>query len=248
MSQDHKTHGSSIVLTERGLGQLLTALAPQQTLSKGETKAIIDLDPRVAQYAPRTVINSQGDQNDTTYFVYSGWGCTYVDLPDGSRQIADFQLRGDIIGLRADGATWEESFHAISEMIVLELSTKDINAALGAAPKLAIRFLFALARKSAIRGEHLVNIGRRSASVRLSHLLLELGARLEAVGLAGSEGYDCPLTQHDLADALGLTAIHVNRMLRELRQSDLLSFRNGKVVFPNPEAVATFAHFDGDYL
>lgn len=223
-------------------------MAPHHPLDDGETAAIQKLDPKVVRYAPRTVISNQGDPNNTTYIVRSGWGCTYVDLPDGSRQIADFQIRGDIIGLRADGASWEESFHGISEMTVLEIPTSGMNAALSATPNLAVRFLFALARKSAIRGEHLVNIGRRSASVRLAHLMLELGARLEAVGLASPDGYQCPITQHDLADALGLTAIHVNRMLRELRQANLLSFRDGRVVFADREAVAEFAHFDDDYL
>lgn len=249
MIQENKTQGfANGVLTQSGLEHLLGIMAPQQKLGKDETAVIREIGPKIGRYAPRTVINAQGDQSDTTYVVNSGWGCTYLDLPDGSRQIADFQLKGDIIGLRADGVNWEESFHAISEMEVLELPTKGLNQVLSAAPNLAVRFLFALARNSAIRGEHLVNIGRRSAAVRLAHLLLELGTRLENAGLADPDGYDCPLTQHDLADALGLTAIHVNRMLRELRQSNLLSFRNGRVNFPNRKAAARFAHFEADYL
>ncbi|QKV17936.1 Crp/Fnr family transcriptional regulator [Oricola thermophila] len=236
------------MLAEGGLAQLLGIMAPEQELDDGEVASIRQIQPTVKRYAPRDEISAQGDPSDTTYIVISGWGCTYIDLPDGSRQIADFQLRGDIIGLRAIGANWEESFHAISDMEVLELPTSDLNRTLSATPSLAVRFLFALARNSAIRGEHIVNIGRRNAAVRLAHLMLELGTRLESVGLAEADGYDCPLTQYDLADALGLTPIHVNRMLRELRQSDLLSFRNGRVKFVNRDALVSFAHFEPDYL
>ncbi|GAB4361919.1 MAG: Crp/Fnr family transcriptional regulator [Oricola sp.] len=249
MIQENKTQGiAGGVLTEGGLASLLRIMAPDQKLGDDEIAAVMQLQPKIGRYESRTEISAQGDRSETTYVVNSGWGCTYIDLPDGSRQIADFQLKGDIIGLRAMGTNWEESFHAISDLEVLELPTFELNRALSTAPNLAVRFLFALVRKSAIRGEHIVNIGRRSAAVRLAHLLLELGTRLENVGLADRDGYDCPLTQHDLADALGLTSIHVNRMLRELRQSGPLSFRNAKVKFENRDALTRFAHFEADYL
>ncbi|MFZ2101077.1 MAG: Crp/Fnr family transcriptional regulator [Oricola sp.] len=249
MTQENKTQGMvGGALTDIGLARLLSIMAPEQKLGDDEIAVIRQIRPKIGLYAPRVEISVHGERSDTTYIVNSGWGCTYIDLPDGSRQIADFLLKGDIIGLRAIGSNWEESFYAIAELEVLELPTDELNRALSAAPSLAVRFLFALARNSAIRGEHIVNIGRRSAAVRLAHLLLELGTRLENVGLADADGYDCPLTQHDLADALGLTAIHVNRMLRELRQSSLLSFRNGKVKFVNKDSLARFASFEADYL
>lgn len=249
MNEEHKSQGIVVgELTDSGLAHLLGTMAPQHTVVEDEIAVIRQLHPKITHYAPCMEIGARGGRRDTTYIVSSGWGCTYMDLPDGSRQIADFQLKGDIIGLRAVGANWDELFFAISELEVLELPTSELNRAFSSAPSLAVRFLFALARKSAIRGEHIVNIGRRSASVRLAHLLLELGTRLENVGLANSRGYNCPLTQHDLADALGLTSIHVNRMLRNLRQSNLITFRNGHVSFKNREAAISYAHFEGDYL
>ena len=249
MSQENKSQGNfNGALTDESLAHLLDAMAPGQKVSKDEIDVIRQLKPRIARYAPSMEISARGDRCDTTYIVSSGWGCTYMDLPDGSRQIADFQLKGDIIGLRASGANWDELFFAISDLTVLELPTSGLNRAFSSAPNLAVRFLYALARKSAIQGEHIVNIGRRSASVRLAHLLLELGVRLENAGLADEDGYYCPLTQHDLADALGLTSIHVNRMLRTLRQSNLITFRNGRVNFTNRKAAISYAHFEDDYL
>ena len=106
----------------------------------------------------------------------------------------------------------------------------------------------AASRRSAIFQQHLTNLGRRSAMKRTAHLLLELHARLDMVSQQDGAGYVCPLTQYDLADALGLTPIHVNRMLRELRERELLEFRHGHVHFLNRPSLIDFAEFDPDYL
>jgi CRP-like cAMP-binding protein len=93
--------------------------------------------------------------------------------------------------------------------------------------------------------EHLVSIGRRSALVRTAHLLLELGLRLQLVGLGG---YVCPLNQYLLADALGLTAIHVNRVLRQVRERGLATFREGSVVFHDLKSLRDLADYHSGYL
>jgi CRP-like cAMP-binding protein len=79
--------------------------------------------------------------------------------------------------------------------------------------------------------EHLVGIGRRDAVERMAHFLLELGKRLSLVGMGNKAGYDCPLTQYLIADAIGLSAVHVNRVLRELREQGVVTFRDGYVTF-----------------
>lgn len=86
---------------------------------------------------------------------------------------------------------------------------------------------------------------RRIASERMAHFLLDLGARLKLVGLADRSGYTCPLSQYLLADALGLSAVHVNRVLRE---EGLLTFQKGKVLFQNYGALVEFSGFDHSYL
>jgi biotin operon repressor len=104
------------------------------------------------------------------------------------------------------------------------------------------------AREAAIVQQHLISIGRRSAIARVAHLLLELGARLKLVGLAEDDGYRCPLSQELLGDALGLTKIHVNRMLRELRELGCLTFRNGRVTFGDMARLIDLADYDPAYL
>ncbi|MEQ1522280.1 MAG: helix-turn-helix domain-containing protein, partial [Aestuariivirga sp.] len=96
--------------------------------------------------------------------------------------------------------------------------------------------------------EHLVDIGRRNALERTAHFLLELGARLKLVGLGTKEGYACPLSQDMLADALGLTAVHINRVLRQLREKGLLTYRNGQVTFDDFDRLVKLAAFDTAYL
>ena len=96
--------------------------------------------------------------------------------------------------------------------------------------------------------EHLVNLGRRNAHERTAHFLLELGARLKLIGLATNEGYACPLSQYMLADALGLTAVHINRVLRELREDGLLTFQKGRVSFDDFDRLVAAVDFDKTYL
>jgi len=96
--------------------------------------------------------------------------------------------------------------------------------------------------------ERLITLGRRSAAARVAHLLLELSVRLEFIGQGDSSGFFCPLTQHDLANALGLTAIHVNRVLRSLRQLGLVVFRNSEVEFLDRTGLIELAQFDAAYL
>jgi biotin operon repressor len=104
------------------------------------------------------------------------------------------------------------------------------------------------AREAAIVQQHLISIGRRSAIARVAHLLLELGARLQARRPRRGRRLPCPLSQELLGDALGLTKIHVNRMLRELRELGCLTFRNGRVTYGDMARLIDLAEYDPAYL
>ena len=96
--------------------------------------------------------------------------------------------------------------------------------------------------------EHLVSLGRRDAVERTAHFLLEMGSRMILAGLGSYEGYQCPLSQYLLADALGLTPVHINRVLRKLREDGLVTFRKGQVMFDDFDRLVEFAEFDKAYL
>ena len=203
-------------------------------------------------YKPGSILCRQGEEEDKVFFVKSGWGLFYRDLPNGERQILDTPLRGDLVGFRSismqNPSPWFASLASITELSVIEIPKKDLLAAMLADGNQAVQIACALARQNTILAEHLMNAGRRDAPTKLAHFLLELEERLSHVGLASLGRYECPLTQHELADILGMTTVHVNRTLRELRESDLISFKSGHVDVIDRKRLVKLAGFDKEYL
>ena len=191
----------------------------------------------------------QGQTDHSAYILSTGWVCSYKILRNGGRQIVDFQIPGDFLGLRSIlFRTADHNIEPITDVEASEVEKKDVLGTFAATPRLGTAVLWAASTDEAIVVERLVSLGRRDAAERVAHFLLELGARLKLVGLATREGYDCPLSQYLLADALGLSAIHINRILRQLREEGLLTFRDGKVTFEDFDQLVKLAGFDTAYL
>ncbi len=191
----------------------------------------------------------QGQLDQAAYILAAGWVVSYKIQANGSRQIVDFQIPGDFLGLRS--VLLHTSDHGIEPIVDIEAAevlVSDLLQAFAETPRLATAILWAVSRDEAMVVEHLVGLGRRDADARMAHFLLELGVRLSLVGLGSREGYACPLTQYHLADALGLSAIHVNRVLRKLRERGLVTFQGGLVTFGNYEGLVSLADFDPAYL
>ncbi|MCD1618044.1 Crp/Fnr family transcriptional regulator [Salipiger manganoxidans] len=218
-------------------------------LSATEITAIDKLHARKKQFPAGRDIVHQGQTNQSAYILASGWACSYKLLTGGARQIVDFQIPGDFLGLRS--VLFRTSDHNIEPVTQLEASevlASDLLETFSNTPRLATAMLWAASRDEAMVVEHLVGIGRRDAKERTAHFLLELGARLKLVGLGTTSGYDCPLSQYLLADALGLSAVHVNRVLRELREEGLVTFQHGHVEIHDLDALVLLADFDKTYL
>jgi len=194
-------------------------------------------------------IVQQGQPDQAAYVLASGWACSYKILQDGQRQIVDIQIPGDFLGLRSVLLqTSDHSIFSITDVEVTEVLKSDLLEAFTRTPRLAAAALWSASRDEAMVVEHLVDIGRRSAAQRMAHFLLELGVRVALVGMGSKEGYACPLTQYLLADSLGLTPVHANRVLRQLREDGMLTFRDGFVSFSAYDRLAEFAQFDPTYL
>lgn len=218
-------------------------------LSEDELAVLSRLHDRRRSFVAARDLVHQGQSGQAAYILSSGWVCSYKIQPDGTRQIVDFQVPGDFLGLRSVLLrTSDHSFEPIVESQAAEVLASDLLKAFAETPRLATAILWAASRDEAMVVEHLVGIGRRDADARMAHFLLELGSRLALVGLGSKEGYDCPLTQYHLADALGLTAIHVNRVLRQLREGGLVTFREGHVTFGDYDGLVNLAGFDPAYL
>jgi CRP-like cAMP-binding protein len=218
-------------------------------LSEVELAVLERLHERRRIFAVGRDMVHQGQSDQAAYILSRGWVSSYKIQLDGTRQIVDFQVPGDFLGLRSVLLrTSDHSFEPVVEVEAAEVLKSDLLAAFAQTPRLAMAILWAASRDEAMVVEHLVGIGRRDADARMAHFLLELGSRLALVGIGTQEGYDCPLTQYHLADALGLSAIHVNRVLRQLRESRMATFREGHVSIDDRKKLMNLAGFDPTYL
>ena len=228
---------------------LPTRLGHLLHLSSGEAACLSDLQRNPVRVKAGTVLIEEGRAAACVFILMSGWACSYKQLSRGSRQIISFPLPGDIIGL--GGVLMRTSDQSCAALTDAEVSCVDVGhmmTVFAKCPRLIAAFLGSASRDHAMIVEHLVNVGRRSAVERVAHCVLELGQRLQLVGLASKAGYECPLTQYDLADALGLSPIHVNRVLRRLREQRLLTLKSRRLIVHSPEAVKKLAGYDGGYL
>lgn len=218
-------------------------------LSEAELGVLEGLHRRRRTFVAGRDLVHQGQSDQAAYILISGWAFSYKLMANGERQIVDFQIPGDFLGLRSVLLhISDHSIEPVTDIEVTEVHVSDLLEAFSQTPRLATAVMWAASRDEAMVVEHLVNVGRRNAAERMAHFLLELGARLTLVRFGSREGFACPITQYLLADALGLSAVHVNRVLRQLREAKLLTFRDGFVGFENYDRLAEFAQFDPTYL
>jgi CRP-like cAMP-binding protein len=242
----HKNRASMNVSSASPLTRKLGAFV---ALSGPELAALEVCHQRRRSFDRGVDLVRQGQVAQAAYLLADGWVCSYKILRKGVRQIVDFQIPGDFLGLRSVlFRTSDHNAEAMTKVEVSEISVDGLMDAFNTSPRLATAVLWAASRDEAMVVEHLVGVGRRNAVERTVHLLLELGARLQLVGLGNKEGYDCPLSQYMLADALGLTAVHINRIMRQLREEKLLTFRSGHVTYDDFEQLVKLADFDTAYL
>ena len=230
-------------------GALARKLGAFVALSEVELATLSRLHQRRRTFAKGRDLVHQGQSEQAAYLLSSGWVCSYKLQADGSRQIVDFQIPGDFLGLRSVLLrTSDHSFEPVTEIEAAEVLVDDLLQAFAETPRLATAVFWAASRDEAMVVEHLVNVGRRDSEQRLAHFLLELGVRLALVGMGTGAGYACPLTQYHLADALGMSAVHVNRILRNLREAGLVTFQDGQVTFGDRDRLVALAGFDSAYL
>lgn len=199
-------------------------------------------------YRAGETIVAQGDDETRAFLVKEGWGTVAKNLRCGERQLIEFPIAGDILDFSAATVGCQEEFSALTDMVLWEGPSARLHALVESEAAVASFVARASRRRRNTLVERLVNLTKRDAGMRIAHFLLELSARLSLNGVSSRKGFQCPLTQQDLADALGLTAIHANRMLRCARTLGLYEFRRGHVVFLDYAATVEFADFDTEFL
>jgi len=188
-------------------------LAAFVRLSDADLSAMSDFYRRRRSFPIGVDMIHQGQTDQSAFVLASGWACSCKLMPSGTRQITGIQIPGDFLGLRS--VLFRTSDHNIEPITLVQASEfkqQDLLLAFMHTPRLATAVLWAASRDEAMVVEHLVDLGRRTAIERTAHFLLELGARLRLVGLGDRSGFKCPLSQYLLADILGLSAVHINRV------------------------------------
>ena len=213
-------------------------------LSELELECLAKVQARSVAVQSGKEISYEGQTNHVAYVIQSGWGCSFKSLPDGDRQIITFPVPGDCVGLRSILLrASDHSFSALTDVTLSAIEAPRMMSILAEFPRLGSAILWAVSRDEAMIVEHLVSIGRRSAIERAAHFFLELYERLLLVGLAKDDTFDCPLTQYVLGDALGLSAIHVNRTLRQLRELKLMTLKDRHVVIHDADGLKELAGY-----
>ncbi len=176
----------------------------------------------------RASILREGDHPDRLFTLLSGWAFRFKTLPDGRRQILNFLLPGDLVGLQAK--LFETAAHGVEALTDVRLcvfSRDRIWDIFREQPSIAFDVTWLSAREERIVDESLLSAGRRSAAESMAALVLQLHRRATALGLETEQGVPMPLTQAHLADALGLSTVHANRTLRVMRQRKLFIHAGG---------------------
>lgn len=227
----------------------LLKLRARDAIAPDEEAAIREMIAEVKEVpADRTLVRA-GDEINHSILLLDGLLCRYKDLRDGSRQISELHVSGDFADLHAFTLKrLDHSVMALTKCRVAFAPHERIMAVTRAHPHLTRMFWLMTNIDAAIHREWVLSLGRRSALSRTAHLFCELRLRLGLVGLAAETGYALPLTQADLAECLGLTSVHVNRVLKELREAGLVEFRGGRVTIRDSVALERAAEFDPAYL
>jgi CRP-like cAMP-binding protein len=181
--------------------------------------------------------------------VQSGWLFRYKRREDGSRQILGFVLPGDIVGLHRRVLPYSpHSLQSVTAVRMATISDTQIASLAAEQPRLMEAIFWLSAQEMSRLSTHVLRLGRMSARERLAHVLLELWTRLSWVGETDGDSFFFPLTQEMLADALGLSVMHIHRMLHDLQSAELIAIEDRRIWLRDRRALTELAEFDPDYL
>ncbi len=196
---------------------------------------------------PRATILTEGTSSTHLFTVLQGWAFRYKTLPDGRRQLLNFALPGDFLGLQA--SLFKEMSHsveALTPMLLCVFPRERLWELFEHYAGLAFDVTWLGSREEQILDQNLLSVGRRTALERTAFLLLHLHERAKAVGLAPADSFSPPLTQQHLADALGLSIVHTNKTLKRLSDRKIIRWKNRELEILDVKALREIAWWDDD--
>ena len=225
-----------------------TRLAQSAFLSDEERKALEAAILPARSIRTGVDLAREGERTDNLFIVIEGWACRYTTTSDGGRQLPALLIPGDVGNL--DSVLFDRldfGVRTLTEATVVALPRDRALALAAQHPGVARMFTWLALVENAILGKWALSLGRRSAKERLAHLLCELSVRLGDEGEVESN-FALPLTQEHIADALGLTPVHVNRTMQQLRTDGLIVNANRKITLSDVASLRKLGGFDPSYL
>jgi CRP-like cAMP-binding protein len=237
------THSATTLLP------FLAKLEGHAPLTSSDREAILNLPHTVRTVNAGAYLFREGDRATDCCVILSGFACRHKILPDGARQILSVHMKGDGVDLQnALMALADHNIQTVTAAQVAFIPASAVSDLIAAHPGAARAMWIETLTDASIQREWTVNVGRRSAATRIAHLLCELGFRMEQAGEGERHHYELPLTQEQLADATGLTAVHVNRVVQTLRSEGLIGREKRSVTIADWDALADAGGFSMTYL
>ncbi len=198
--------------------------------------------------APGTTVLLQGSTSPQLFTALEGWGVRHQLLPDGGRQVINFVMPGELVGLQAGLlGEMQHNVEATTKMRLCVFSRDDLWGLFRTMPQRGYDITWLAAREEHFLGDMLATIGRRSGLARVAWGLVTYHRRVAALEMAEPDGsVPMPYRQQDLADAFGLSLVHTNKTLRRLREHGLASLSAGWLRIPDRAALEAFANMDPD--
>ena len=235
--------------TNTPLQMLLRRLEAVAGLPEEDRLAVLALPHRTRTGEAATYLNREGDTPAMCGVLGSGLAYRQKLTGDGVRQIVALHIPGDALDLQhlfLDIA--DHSVQMLTRGEVAFVPRKDLRELVDARPAIRQAVIASVLIEASIFREWVLNVGRRDARTRLAHLLCEFALRMEAQGLIDGGGFELPITQEQLADAVGLTPVHVNRTLKSLEADGLITRNKRNIVFPSWERMRDVGDFNPRYL
>lgn len=237
------------VARPRDYARWLAGLESGAPLSADDREAIAGLPLRVQAFAEKADILRQGDAPRECAVVLDGFVCRYRLLGLGQRQILSFHTPGQMPDLQALHLTpLDHGLSALSAARVGFVPHAALHELIARAPAVATALRREVLVDASVAREWLVGLGRRDARQRIAHLICEVFLKLGATGDADPDGFDLPFTQLELGDALGLSSVHVNRVLQDLRRDGLIASRGRNLDICDWARLRAAGDFDAAYL
>jgi CRP-like cAMP-binding protein len=234
---------------EGAIGSLVRKLELLSGLTDDDRRALADLPLSINKVSAGHHLVREGEQPTHCCLLVDGYACRYKVSATGARQIVSFHIRGDILDLQhLLLSTADHHVQTITDATIAWTPKAAIRAVARERPEVAEALWKDTLIDASIFREWVLNVGRRDAKSRIAHMLCEFIVRCEAVGLGSADRFRLPMTQEQIADATGLTAVHVNRMLRGLEEEGIIKRKGREIAVGDWPRMRRVADFDPVYL